>query len=621
VWQGAAAGVVLALLLRVCHASRATVRYGLCAATMLVMAAALPVTFWALGGRPDAAPPPAVRPAVAHASAAAVPAPTTITGDGSSPPVEPSALSSSWRQRTLRAVPAVWLAGIGVLAVWRLGGWVRLRRLMRATSDLAEPWQHAARDLAGRMRVSTPVRLVEAAWVSVPSVIGVLRPVILLPVSALTALPPAQVQALLAHELAHVRRHDYLVNLVQVAVETLLFYHPVVWWVSARLREERENCCDEAVVDLCGDRVEYARALLAMETARQGMPTMAGGTLVLAASGGPLLRRVQRLLGVAPAAPNSRALAPALAAVVLALPLLAGYLYAVAEPGKANGAPATRPATQPTTDVTPASPELTEVTPEDLKVALEDYRIAPNDLIQVTIFGLEGNGLQTIKTTRVSGTGNIALPFLKDPVRIAEKTEADAQEVVADAYRKAGRLKDPQVGLTVAEARSNFYYVQGHVRRAGAYALPAGQEVLLLQAIAAAGGPEDGAGNEMMILRKRPKERAIRVPLDKLMGGDPRFNIPVISGDTIMVRGGPNKEVPVTVTPDGLKLDGKAVTWDGLPAAMKKIPDSERPGTVLVVSPATQDMTFRQFNDALKRLRAAAEPLGLRELKVRTPAE
>ena len=91
--------------------------------------------------------------------------------------------------------------------------------------------------------------------VDVPTVIGWLRPVVLVPASALAGMTPQQLEAILAHELAHIRRHDYLVNLLQTLVETLLFYHPAVWWLSRRIRIERENCCDDLAVSLCGDPV------------------------------------------------------------------------------------------------------------------------------------------------------------------------------------------------------------------------------------------------------------------------------------------------------------------------------------------------------------------------------
>ena len=129
--------------------------------------------------------------------------------------------------------------------------------------------------------------------------IGWLHPIILLPAASLTGLTPGQLEAILAHELAHVRRLDYLVNGFQCLVETLLFYHPVVWWISRCVREEREHCCDDLVLEVCEDRLVYARALAALEQSRAGLPEFA-----FAANGGSLLNRIRRLLGTPdPSAP------------------------------------------------------------------------------------------------------------------------------------------------------------------------------------------------------------------------------------------------------------------------------------------------------------------------------
>src|SRR5262249_17963271 len=120
------------------------------------------------------------------------------------------------------------------------------------------------------------------------------------PIAALANLTPAQVEAILAHELAHVRRHDFIVNLLQTIAETLLFYHPAVWWLSARIRTEREHCCDDIAVEMCGDPVGYAEALTAIASwarLRLADPSaMPASSLAVAATGGSLLHRVRRLL-------------------------------------------------------------------------------------------------------------------------------------------------------------------------------------------------------------------------------------------------------------------------------------------------------------------------------------
>ena len=112
-----------------------------------------------------------------------------------------------------------------------------------------------------------------------------------MPVGLLAGLPAGQIESILLHELAHIRRHDYLVNLMQIVVESLVFYHPAVWWISGVMRAERENCCDDLVVATQGDAFAYAAALTALEQNR--------GTVrdaVLAATGGSLVKRVRRLL-------------------------------------------------------------------------------------------------------------------------------------------------------------------------------------------------------------------------------------------------------------------------------------------------------------------------------------
>jgi hypothetical protein len=162
------------------------------------------------------------------------------------------------------------------------------------------------------------VRYVCSKAVESPAVIGWLRPIVVLPLSALAGLTPWQIEAIIAHELAHIRRWDAWVNLFQVATETLLFYHPAVWWVNRVIRNEREHCCDDVAVAACGNAPGYARALALLEESRSA------AALVMAANGGALTSRIGRLLGVKRA---SRSIsAPSIA--VLAVLSIAGALMA-----------------------------------------------------------------------------------------------------------------------------------------------------------------------------------------------------------------------------------------------------------------------------------------------------
>jgi beta-lactamase regulating signal transducer with metallopeptidase domain/peptidoglycan/xylan/chitin deacetylase (PgdA/CDA1 family) len=215
-----------------------------------------------------------------------------------------------------------WLAGVLLLATRAVGGWLVVRRLRRSAEPVAARFEELAARVSERLKVSKTVRLCRSALVEVPAVVGHLRPVILVPASAFAGLTPAQLEAVIAHELAHVRRHDYLFNLLQTAAETLLFYHPAVWWVSRRARAEREHACDDAAAACVGDVLLYARSLAALEQARAGN---SNGTtrLAVAADGGSLMRRIERLIKLEGNSLDARAHSRAPLAAVAALALLA----------------------------------------------------------------------------------------------------------------------------------------------------------------------------------------------------------------------------------------------------------------------------------------------------------
>ncbi|HEY8004373.1 MAG TPA: M56 family metallopeptidase, partial [Phenylobacterium sp.] len=160
-------------------------------------------------------------------------------------------------------------------------------------TPLPREWVQRCRTLQARMGGSLEVAFRQSAAVAAPLVAGWLKPMVLIPTAALVRLPCDQLEALILHELAHVRRLDAFANLIQAVVETLLFYHPAVWWVSRRVRIERENCCDDLAVGAVCDPALYVRALQAIEAMR---PAPAGA---LAANGGDLKRRAARILGLA----------------------------------------------------------------------------------------------------------------------------------------------------------------------------------------------------------------------------------------------------------------------------------------------------------------------------------
>jgi GWxTD domain-containing protein len=207
-----------------------------------------------------------------------------------------------------------WLIGVCFFYLRYALSWLssyRLRR--RAVCSAPDSWQRAVMRLASQLKLSRPVVLLESLLADTPVVLGHFRPVVLVPLGFLTGLPPDHVEAVLLHELAHISRSDYLINVCQRLIEGLLFYHPAVWWISRVIRTERENCCDDIVVMLKGDARGYADALTALERNRleQQWPMR---QQAVAATGGNLMKRVKRLLY--PKGPAG-IWAPALAALVL----------------------------------------------------------------------------------------------------------------------------------------------------------------------------------------------------------------------------------------------------------------------------------------------------------------
>lgn len=335
VWQGALVALAYAGINLSLRRSTANLRYTVACVSMLLMLLLPVATFFrlnstansdALSERERRAAPALEQPVRGDAGAAAesgaqvrLYANLLVLHDdagGAAAPLQRWAVD-----RFTSAVPwlvLVWLAGALVLTLRLVGGWLLTERLRREpATPLARDWRETLARLARQLRVSRTVRLCESALVEVPTVIGWLRPVILVPASALTGLSAPQLEALLAHELAHIRRHDYLVNLLQSVVETLLFYHPAVWWLSGRVRVEREHACDDLAVRTTGDVLVYARALTALETLRG--QKVSARTLAVAANGGSLMQRIQRLIKTQPASQGHSPLLAGLAIVSLAL--------------------------------------------------------------------------------------------------------------------------------------------------------------------------------------------------------------------------------------------------------------------------------------------------------------
>ncbi len=340
VWQATAVALFLAILLRLLRRASSSLRYTIsCLSLALTVALPLVTMPFVAVSRPAAeAGPPPIPSTRADALPARVVEVETLSIEplGELPP-ETMGLPArmAWKERFVdkleSALPYLvlgWLVGVFGLSTWHLGGWAQLQRMKRRmVRRVADPMQSSLAQLATQLGIRKAVTLLESALVEVPTVVGWVRPVILLPASALTGLSAEQLEAILAHELAHVKRYDYLVNVAQTIVEILGFYHPAVWWVSQRIRDERENCCDDLAVRICGDSVRYAKALTHMEEMRHR-----GVELAVAATGGSLVGRIGRLIGRPATTENRFAWLPGLIALLLVAGVVVPAAWALAGP-------------------------------------------------------------------------------------------------------------------------------------------------------------------------------------------------------------------------------------------------------------------------------------------------
>jgi beta-lactamase regulating signal transducer with metallopeptidase domain len=283
-WQCAAIGILFAAANLALRRASANLRYVLSYSALLAMPASAVATFFALFEHRD----------LSAALSVSVPGSLQVMSRIASEQIAASPIAAQSTQIPyLTMVVWFWLAGVVAMSAWSAAGWFVAQRLkLRSNRVLPEIWQSRLAALAGQLGIRRGIKLCESTLAQVPAVIGWIRPVILIPAGALINLSAQELEAVLAHELAHIRRFDYLANLLQSAIEALLFYHPAMWWVAKRIRAERENCCDDLAIAACGDRLVYARALTALEEIRGAYPQFA-----MAATGGPLVSRVRRLLG------------------------------------------------------------------------------------------------------------------------------------------------------------------------------------------------------------------------------------------------------------------------------------------------------------------------------------
>jgi len=260
-WQAALVALALSALLRSLRVARPQTRHALC---LLALLSALLLPVWTFLGL--------------LSLGSAAPSPIGTDGAAAEPPLWPVALALVW--------------GAGVLLMGaRLGAGLLRLRVWVAEARPEPALAAAARRIGETLGLRAGIRVLQSARIAVPATVGWIRPVLLFPVGLAAELTPRQVELVLAHELAHVRRLDFLVNLLQSMVEALLFHNPAVWWISNRLRQEREFCCDDRAVSVLGGPADLARALAGLEARRQGVQLLS-----VPADGGSLMLRIRRLI-------------------------------------------------------------------------------------------------------------------------------------------------------------------------------------------------------------------------------------------------------------------------------------------------------------------------------------
>ncbi|MGF6272779.1 bla regulator protein BlaR1 [Massilia sp. UYP11] len=307
-WQGALIGCAVALALFAMRKARAEHRYTV-ACTGLFLCLALPAAGLVL--RLQAA---GANQAGALFGAAAV-----------RPAMEDGLFWDALLREHIALIVACWAACALALALRMALGLAWIRRAASGERGDAA-WQARLDRLAAQCGVTRPVRLRLVDGLSSPVTAGWWRPVVLVPASLVTGMPAHLLEALLAHELAHIRRHDYLVNLAQNVVETLLFYHPAVWWISGRIRTEREHIADDIAARQLGEPRRLALALSELDKLQ-----FSTHHLAQAANGGNLMKRITRLVRPDTQAPSWKAAVP-----VIGLAMLSAAVFANAQPAQAT---------------------------------------------------------------------------------------------------------------------------------------------------------------------------------------------------------------------------------------------------------------------------------------------
>lgn len=291
-WQGTAISFALALILFLLNKKSAKTRYVIAVSGLILFVASAVLTFSLEFSNTESTG------ATPHVSVNSVnPASGIFVNPISLANEETTVWSSinSYFNQNLPFFVFVWFSGLLFFSLRFIGSVLYVQRVRtQGINELDIEWIYRSREIGKRLGFKKFIPVFESIKVKVPLAIGYIKPIILLPLGMINNLPYYQVEALIAHEFAHIKRYDFVINLLQTLVETIFFYHPAVWWISSQIREERENCCDDITVNVCGNSLAYSKALYNLLQIQHNHPELA-----LAASGNvnQLLRRIKRMNG------------------------------------------------------------------------------------------------------------------------------------------------------------------------------------------------------------------------------------------------------------------------------------------------------------------------------------
>lgn len=390
-WQGLLAAVLAGGILLFSRKSMPAVRYNLLAGVMLLLMGSAVLTF-------------ALVLDVAGLSGSHDP---ILSGQGTVQAIVQQNVSVNLNGRTslvaeligffsrhAQLIVNLWFLVFAFKSLRAATGLVYLRQLSHAASAPEMRWIVRFYELAGRMQVRGEVDLAESARVTVPMVIGFLKPVVLVPLGMLASLPAGQVEAILLHELAHIRRRDYLVNLVQVFCENVFFFNPAVWWISRLIREEREHCCDDLAIGVMQNKTSFIHALVSFQEYNQSRPAF---EIAFAKKRNHLLDRIKRIIN------NHNKPLDAMEKLFVTFSLAAALaLSAATAPEKPSkpSMPEKRPAlpSEPVSLPVPASPARPQAAPV-LPDTLPKRKAADMEIHSAAITGRR-QGISTYNVTR-----------------------------------------------------------------------------------------------------------------------------------------------------------------------------------------------------------------------------